>query len=126
MSFSLKQLAKYESPQAYHETLTVRLPAWIESPCVLTGSFQVHAADHYYRLTVEVQGVLQVICQRCLEIVPYDYNRTFELAICSSDTRADQLMNQFECIVSTEGKLELVDILTDEVHLNVPEIPHAC
>jgi len=71
-----------------------------------------------------MHAILHITCQRCLSTVHYPYQQTTELALCFNEERANQLMSTYDSIVVENDELNLDDLLTDELHLFAPEIPH--
>lgn len=98
-----------------------RLPSHIEAPCSLDCAFLVEAVDNYYLLHLQVKGKLTMICQRCLHTWQYDYENSSTLAICDTDAQAEQLLTDYESMVIRNGKVDLLEILNDELYLFTPE-----
>lgn len=124
MNICLKTYAKQTRPTTTVVTLSERLPSWIESSCKVECTFQIQSTKDYYLLQATVHGTLPITCQRCLSVVEYPYESSIELALCQSEEKADQLMSTFDCIVVDHHQFNLEDVLTDELHLSSPEIPH--
>jgi uncharacterized protein len=102
--------------------ITKRLPANIEPPCSLVCEFQVQAVDHYFLLTLKVEGDITIICQRCLHSFQHHYLNSSVLAVCQTDELAEQMLSQYETIVSKNNELDLVEIVSDELYLYSPEL----
>jgi len=117
MKICLKNAAQQNGSQPILVKLQTRLPERIHSPCELTCSLSVVAYDNYYILTLGIDGLLMMTCQRCLRAFSYEYSNQIQLAACSNDSVAEGLMLNYECIVVEDSELDLVDILTDELHL---------
>lgn len=64
--------------------------------------------------------MLILTCQRCLGEFSYHYSNLTEVAVCDSDETAEKMMNQYDCLVST-NQVDLQEIVTDELHLYAPE-----
>ena len=124
MRICLKTSAKQGEETRVHVRLSDRLPVWIQSPCDLNCTYQVTPVDGYYLLDLIVDGELPITCQRCLIQKPYTYHYQTQFAVCSNEKQADRLMETFECVMSEGGELDLVEMLTDELYLNSPEMPH--
>lgn len=116
----LHELAK-QSSQESHITLESRLPAHVISPCVLKVTCQVRAFENYYLLELETQGHLRLVCQRCLQAFDSVYINASQIAVCQTDERANQLQDQYECIVSPHYQVQLSELITDELHLYSPQ-----
>lgn len=121
MIINLKTNAAKAEQQEANIELRERLPAHVLSPCMIHCQFDVEAFNHYYVITLDVNSTLSVICQRCLKEFAYHYVNQTTLAICDSDEMAEKLMEQYECIVSNNNQVDLKELLTDELHLYVPE-----
>lgn len=121
MKICLRTHAKQDRRAPVRVSIHDRLPVFVKSPCELACDFQVEAHRDYYLLTLDVQGMLELTCQRCLGDFQYDYHNQSKLAVCRSEEVAEKLMASYECIVSEEGEVDLVEIITDELHLYCPE-----
>lgn len=117
---NLQDLAKQNRHQQTI-VITQRLPAFMTGPCTLNVDYLVESKDDYYMIQLHVQGDLNIICQRCLEEFAYSYDNTTQIVVCSNDARADQLLEQYECIVAANLKVELEDLVIDELHLYAPQ-----
>lgn len=121
MKICLKTLSRQNNPETVAIKLQERLPEHIVGPCDLSCTFQVEHYDSYFLLTLHVNGILTVICQRCLQSFQYNYENESKVAICVNDATAEMLMEQFECIVASDSQVDLMDILTDELYLFTTE-----
>lgn len=121
MLINLKSCAGKTEPNSGKIELVRRLPAQIASPCIVDYQFEVNAHDNYYLLVLKVESLLRLTCQRCLLEFSYHYQNRSELAICNSEKVAEQMMSQYDCIVSDHGQVDLKEIITDELNLYTPE-----
>lgn len=121
MKISLKNDAKQAGSKRIVVHLQERLPERIDSPCELNCDFSILNRGDYYLLSLHVKGRLAVTCQRCLDVFEHLYDHQSEIAICADDVLAERLMKQFECIVALQDEIDLMDIVTDGLHLYVPE-----
>lgn len=104
-----------------HAVLTTRLPAHVEGPCsVVCEAEVVKEADHHV-LTVMVCGEVKVICQRCLETFNHDHRHTIRLAVCSDESQVATLMERYDGVMVGDHEPNLIEIVTDDLHLSVPE-----
>lgn len=101
--------------------ITQRLPQQVQPPCKLACDYSVSQRDNYYLLNLAVDGVVVVNCQRCLHDFNYHYINSTEIAICNTEAQADELMSRYECIVSDAPTLDLSELITDELHLYLPQ-----
>lgn len=121
MIICLKIASKQLESSRVQLNLSERLPFHIVSDCALVCDYFVRSYPDYYLLTLDVSGVLSIQCQRCLEIFQYDYSNRTELAVCRDETTAENMMEQYDCIVSSHHEVDLGAIVTDELHLYAPE-----
>lgn len=124
----MKICLKTSAKQAGSRTVVIRIderkPGRVSSPCELTCVFKVNACPDYYLLTLDVSAELEIACQRCLVDFPHQHTNHAQLAICANEAIAETLMASFECIVANDYQIDLVDIVTDELHLFLPEKHH--
>ncbi|CAM2897653.1 YceD family protein [Legionella worsleiensis] len=116
----LPELAK-QSQQIQTVTVHERLPSFIHGPCQLTVALSVEAKDDYFLLHLHTNGVLQVICQRCLSEFPSSYDNKTTVAVCRSDERAEQILELYECVVASNWQVDLLELVVDELHLYAPQ-----
>jgi uncharacterized protein len=121
MNICLKTAAAHSASQQVSITVSERLPYHIVSDCTLNCDYFVRAFADYYVLTLEVSGIIPIHCLRCLEVFKYNYSNHTELALCRDEAMAENLMESYECIVCNQDEADLACILTDELHLYVPE-----
>ena len=90
-----------------------------------TVSFQL--LFHRDRKTVVISGdvdsVLQLQCQRCMQLMQWPVHSNVSLAVVSSMDEADRLSDAYEPVLLTETKLPLKDIVEEELLLALPVIP---
>ncbi len=121
MMICLKTASNQSAPTRVQLKLTERLPYYIVSDCTLDCEYLVQRLPNYYLLKLDVSGILTIQCQRCLAPFTYPYDNHTELAICRDEVTAENLMEQYECIVASQNEVDLVAIVTDELHLYAPE-----
>ncbi|STX28972.1 metal-binding, possibly nucleic acid-binding protein [Legionella beliardensis] len=121
MLIDLKTCAKTAEPESVQLELTERMPSRVAPPCLLSCSYAAKAMTNYFLLTLNVSGDITIECQRCLTQFLYNYNNSTTLAICDNDAQAEKLMDEYECIVTKNSLVNLVELITDELHLCSPE-----
>ncbi|MFY7698074.1 MAG: YceD family protein [Legionella sp.] len=121
MKISVKIEAKYEQPSPIVIKLSQRLPPHVLAASDVTCSYSIESKDRYYLLEIHAQGNVDILCQRCLQSFSYGYNTTHAFAVCESDDYAHDLMNQYDPIVTANFQVDLVDVLTDNLYLFIPE-----
>lgn len=114
----LPEMAKY-GQQDKLITVNERLPVFL-APCHLTVNYNVEAKDDYYLIHLGVSGDLNITCQRCMDEFNFSYKNATIIAVCRNDERAEQLLEQYECIVSSNWQVDLEELIIDELHLYVP------
>lgn len=116
----LQELARKGQQQ---QTLTIeeRLPAFIQGPCVVDLVYSVEAKDNFYLINLSVTGDLNIVCQRCMEEFIFPYDNKTQVAVCATDERASLLMESYECIVAPTWKVEVKDLVVDELYLYAPQ-----
>ncbi len=124
MWIPFKTNATTQEPEPLVLKLESRLPPYISSPCTITCRYNVAAYADYYLLKLATTANLVILCQRCLHQYSYHYTNQVTLAICDKDTKADQLMEHYECLVTTHDQVNLMELLIDELHLYSPQAHH--
>lgn len=122
MRVNLKDLAKDGKKTQIQLELIERLPSHIEQPCILTVDYQVSRVDDYYLIDLHTRGEFQVSCMRCTEPFTAEFDNQTQLAVCRNESRAEELIHTYECIVSTDHVVDLYDLVCDELHLYAPEV----
>lgn len=121
MKICLKNYAKKSSFEQSNFSLKDRLPEHIHAPCEVACSFLVEDCRNYYKLNLKILALLNITCQRCMADFKYAYQNDSNIAVCRNDDVADELMSSMECIISTQGEVELEDIITDDLYLYAPD-----
>ncbi len=121
MLINLRKMATAAEAQPLGIELTQRLPTRVLSPCPIEGQFKVEKLPDYYLMTLQIDSLISLVCQRCLSEFSYHYLNETQLAITYSEEIADKLMSQYDCIVSADDKVDLTEIVTDELYLYLPE-----
>lgn len=120
MLLNLKLLTT--SQQQHHRVyLEERLPFFINTPCWVDCCYQVQKESRYTLLHMEISAELTVICQRCLSEFSVKHTNKTTLALCETESIANELMSDYECIVVSDGVVSLDDLIADDLHLYVPQ-----
>lgn len=117
----LQELAKH-GQQEKEVILNERLPSFVSPGCRLHASYHIEAKDDFYLIHLRVQGNLNSICQRCMENFTVCYNNSTVIAVCRNVERAEQLLSQYECLVSSNWQVDLNELIIDELHLYAPQV----
>ena len=91
----------------------------------VTGSIDVYRKP---RLLLEVSGEIRLVCQRCLDAMPFRLDTRTSVVVAFSEDEADEIESGLEDDDSTEvvvsdGKVELMDLIEDEAMLALPPSP---
>ncbi|MFA6302319.1 MAG: YceD family protein [Legionella sp.] len=116
----LQDLAKQELQK---QTLTIneRLPNYIVPPCTVTAQYKVEEREDFYLIRLQVQGIITIICQRCLNEFSYPYDNSTEIAVCLDDDKAEAVLEMYESIIAPDKKVDLETLIVDELYLYAPQ-----
>lgn len=119
----LVDLKKSVKTNLLHTTIVIneRLPLSLQGPILLNCEYKIDKFSNFYLLELAVSGEIIINCQRCTGSFTHNFLNQSKIAICNSDEIAERLMNEYESIVSHNDQIDLSDIVTDELHLYVPE-----
>lgn len=120
MILHLQELAK-QGAQGAVVFVEERLPVFISEPCKLQVKYRVRSEMDFYLIDLQVSGHIHCNCQRCLQDYDYDFDQTSTIAVCTSEERASELQDHYECIVVPQNQVQLTELVTDELHLYAPE-----
>ncbi|MGC1182886.1 YceD family protein [Legionella sp.] len=102
-------------------TIKERLPNFIIAPCTLYVHYQVDVKEDFYLVRLHVNGEVSLQCQRCLDNFNYLYDNNTVIAVCRDEQRAEELLEHYECVVSSSLQICLEDLIIDELHLYAPQ-----
>jgi uncharacterized protein len=74
-------------------------------------------------IRVDVQAVLSVQCQRCMQPMAFDVDSSTLLAVVSGPDEAERLPVELDPLLLTEGRVELRSLIEDELILAIPPAP---
>ena len=77
----------------------------------------------------QIETVLRLKCQNCLEAVELTINNPVKLGILTSIDQADKLSEDYEPLLLESDTVRLKDIIEDEILLCLPQFPkheHQC
>lgn len=120
MIVNLKTVPLNQPATSCDVAINTRLPAHISPPAQLTCQCRWEKPGSYYLLTVKVFGHLTVICQRCLDSFATEYHNETILALCPNEDIAERMLPEHETVVYENDEIDLVQIITDELHLDSP------
>lgn len=122
MIILLNKIIQHSSTQ--HASLQVhqRLPHHVAECGQLDCHYTLSKpASDYFLFHYVVTGELKIICQRCLQVFLYTYHHEAPLALCANEAVEARLSTDYETLVCDKNKLDLLGLLTDDLHLFVPE-----
>jgi len=83
-------------------------------------------ADHgrgFPELEGRITGKLPLNCQRCLNLLEWDVDCDFSLAILETEADLERVDDRFDAVVADEHGFCLVDTVTDELLSSLPFVP---
>lgn len=122
MKLNIQKCNLQEKKGPFKLVINERVPFYVKKVDIESVYYTVQRFKEYYLLTLEVNAELKIECQRCMHDFDYKYNNVNNLAVCRSDEIAEKLMSEHEPLVSPTNEIDLVEIITDDLHLFCPEI----
>lgn len=101
--------------------LSERLPAHYTQPCTIKTQYSVESEKDFYLLHLKTSGEIHFACLRCMKELHQSYQNELTLAVTDNEEAAEQLMEEYECIVAPHFIVNLEDVVIDELHLYGPE-----
>lgn len=126
MKFSIQKSELMVKKGPFSIEITERLPFYINTAQDIEFYYTVARFKEYYLLTLDVSANLNITCQRCLQDFNYRYLNTNNIAVCKSDEIAEKIMSTYEPLVSLTNEVDLLEIITDDLHLYCPEVHENC
>lgn len=80
-------------------------------------------------VTGQVQGTVELTCQRCLGAVVIELDAEVGLGVVDSEDEAKRLPPELDPLILGEDPVRLADLIEDEILLALPVVPmhaHAC
>jgi uncharacterized protein len=77
------------------------------------------------RVSVQVSGVVPMLCQRTLQPFRQEIDSASVVAIVDSESAIERLPADYEPLVLTDPRLRLVDLVAEELLLALPLVPRA-
>jgi len=74
-------------------------------------------------IDLQVEAALPLICQASLEEYDEQVNRSSELAVINDDSEQFDLPDNYEPVVTENGRLAIASLVEDELLLGLPQIP---
>ena len=83
-------------------------------------TFDRTKVTHLPIITGSIKGELQLICQRCLDAVPFTINSDLNIVLIKSDAEAERLQSDYDTWQVEDDRIFLQDFIEDEVLLVLP------
>ena len=80
-------------------------------------------ADRCALVEGTIEAELQLVCQRCMKPMTFSARARLHLAWVKSEDEAVELPEQYEPLLAPEGRVELAELVTDELLLALPLVP---
>ena len=76
-------------------------------------------------LQLEISGLLPLVCQRCLDAVPYDLDVDSQLELVpeGAELSEDELEDDTRDFLPVERELDVAELVEDEILLALPVAP---
>ncbi len=74
-------------------------------------------------IDLQVEAALPLVCQASLEVYDEQVNRSSELAVIDDDSEQFELPENYEPVVTENGRLAIASLVEDELLLGLPQIP---
>lgn len=74
-------------------------------------------------LAGRIETAVEIICQRCLAVMPFPVAVEFCLGLIRSDAQAAHLSQEYDPLVVTEERISLLEVVEDELILALPLVP---
>jgi len=82
-----------------------------------------HDGQRQVRVDIEVWSSVRLRCQRTLEVFEYALESRSVVGIVTTDQAADALPEDYEPLLCTTGRVELLRLVEEEVLLALPLVP---
>jgi len=95
----------------------------VGSACLKTGFTFQAGAEGFPQLRLVVEGMLPLVCQRCLELLEWPVNVDVTLTMVRGDAEAAILTDPFDTVLLADGELVPGQVVEDEVLAALPLAP---
>lgn len=79
--------------------------------------------DHRVIIDLQVEAAMPLVCQASLEVYDELVARSSELAVIEHDSEQFDLPENYEPVLTENGRLAIMNIVEDELLLSLPTIP---
>ena len=74
-------------------------------------------------IDLQVEAALPLVCQASLEAYDEQVNRRSELVVMDGESEQDGLPDDYEPVLTENGRLAIASLVEDELLLGLPQIP---
>ncbi|MGB7451313.1 MAG: YceD family protein, partial [Lysobacterales bacterium] len=74
-------------------------------------------------IDLQVEAALPLVCQASLEVYDEQVNRSSELVVIDDDSEQFKLPDNYDPVVTENGRLAIASLVEDELLLGLPQIP---
>lgn len=103
-----------------------RLPTHIVSPCAIHCEWKLDSYSNHLILSLKLTADLNLLCQRCGQAFSYPFYHENQIAFCHNQNTLEKLLPEMDCLLIEELPGEITELITDELHLYVPEKHDTC
>ncbi len=103
-----------------------RLTGMIADPGEAEIAFELrfaHDDQRQVRVEVRVKGRVPLTCQRSLKVFHHELDSQSVVGIVGSERDAEALPDDYEPLMATEGRIELITLIEEEMLLGLPLVP---
>lgn len=80
--------------------------------------------QYRYIIELDLKGDVSLTCQRCLNEYKFNIDKKLDLIALNSIDNISNREGEFEpVILDDSGKIDLYDIISDEIILSIPQVP---
>ena len=87
-----------------------------------TAAFRIDL-DQRIIIDLQVEAALPLICQASLDVYDERVNRNSELVVIDEDVEQSELPENYEPVLTENGRLAIASLVEDELLLALPQIP---
>src|SRR5919112_3901721 len=100
-----------------------RLPPQPAGTETMRGRAQFRREGGLAVATLDVDGMVQLVCQRCLRPMRQPVAGHARIALVASEAEADRVPPELEPVHAPAGRIRLRDLVEEEVLLGLPIVP---
>lgn len=103
-----------------------RLAGMIADPGEVEIAFELrfaHDEQRQVRVEVWVKGQVPLTCQRTLKVFRHELESRSVVGIVGNERDADALPDDYEPLMVTDGRVELIKLIEEEMLLGLPLVP---